>query len=182
MTDVQESVHFARYIFQENKIVIFADDSRPRWMTCSVMLDYNTTVGADKFGNIFVVRLRKDLIDELDDDITGNRLLYERNYLFGAPYKLESVCEFYVGETVTSMQKAVLVAGGRDVIVYTTLSGSIGVLCPFSTRENIDVFQSIEMHMRSEAPPLAGRDHLAYRSYYLPCKVIFFFLHFAFYE
>lgn len=140
-------------------------------MTCSVMLDYNTAMGADKFGNVFVVRLGKELIEEMDDDISGNRLLYERNYLYGAPYKLDSICEFYVGEIITSLQKAVLVAGGRDVILYTTLSGSIGILSPVVTRDNIELLQTIEMHMRTEAPPLAGREHLAYRSYYVPCKV-----------
>ena len=27
-----------------------------------------------------------------------------------------------------------------------------------------------EMHMRAENPPLCGRDHLSYRSYYFPVK------------
>ena len=30
--------------------------------------------------------------------------------------------------------------------------------------------QNLEMHMRAENPPLAGRDHLSYRSYYFPVK------------
>jgi splicing factor 3B subunit 3 len=34
----------------------------------------------------------------------------------------------------------------------------------------VDFFQSLELHMRSEDPPLAGRDHLIYRSYYAPVK------------
>lgn len=33
-----------------------------------------------------------------------------------------------------------------------------------------DFFQHLEMHMRSEMPPLCGRDHLAYRSYYFPVR------------
>lgn len=28
------------------------------------------------------------------------------------------------------------------------------------------------MHMRAEMPALCGRDHLAYRSYYYPIKVL----------
>ncbi|XP_062501409.1 splicing factor 3B subunit 3-like [Corticium candelabrum] len=35
---------------------------------------------------------------------------------------------------------------------------------------DIDFFQHLEMHMRQEHPPLCGRDHLHYRSYYFPCK------------
>lgn len=37
-------------------------------------------------------------------------------------------------------------------------------------REDVDFFSHLEMHMRSELPPLCGRDHLAYRSYYFPVK------------
>lgn len=34
-----------------------------------------------------------------------------------------------------------------------------------------DFFQHVEMHLRSEHPPLCGRDHLSFRSYYFPVKV-----------
>ncbi|WKX91558.1 hypothetical protein Q1695_009967 [Nippostrongylus brasiliensis] len=33
-----------------------------------------------------------------------------------------------------------------------------------------DFFQNLEMHVRANFPPLCGRDHLAFRSYYHPCK------------
>lgn len=48
--------------------------------------------------------------------------------------------------------------------------GTIGVLIPFVTREDTDFFQSLEQHLRAEDAPLAGRDHLMYRSYYAPVK------------
>lgn len=53
--DIQESFHFLRYRRQENQLITFCDDTNPRWVTCSCMLDYNTIAGADKFGNISVV-------------------------------------------------------------------------------------------------------------------------------
>lgn len=31
--------------------------------------------------------------------------------------------------------------------------------------------QHLEMHMRSELPPMCGRDHMSYRSSYHPIKV-----------
>lgn len=37
------------------------------------------------------------------------------------------------------------------------------MLYPFTSREDSDFFQHLEMHMRQEHPPLLGRDHLAYR-------------------
>ena len=41
---------------------------------------------------------------------------------------------------------------------------------PFVSREDVDFFQSLEMQLASEHPPLAGRDHLIYRGYYAPSK------------
>ncbi|KAK6043445.1 hypothetical protein COOONC_19050 [Cooperia oncophora] len=43
------------------------------------------------------------------------------------------------------------------------------VMCPVE----YDFFQNLEMHVRANFPPLCGRDHLAFRSYYHPCKVQF---------
>ena len=45
-----------------------------------------------------------------------------------------------------------------------------GALLPFTSREDVDFFSHLEMHLRAEAPPLAGRDHMAYRSAYFPVK------------
>jgi splicing factor 3B subunit 3 len=36
---------------------------------------------------------------------------------------------------VTSVQRATLIPGGFESLVYTTLSGSIGVLLPFASNE-----------------------------------------------
>jgi splicing factor 3B subunit 3 len=35
-----------------HRVLVFADDGQPRWITCSTMVDY-TTVAAGRFGNIF---------------------------------------------------------------------------------------------------------------------------------
>ena len=55
--DIQDSVCFVRYRRSENQLIVFADDTNPRWLTCCHMLDYDTVAGADKFGNIFVVSI-----------------------------------------------------------------------------------------------------------------------------
>ncbi len=73
---------------------------------------------------------------------------------------------------MTSLQKTSLIPGGNDAIVYTTLSGSIGMLVPFSSNEDHDFFQHLEMHMRTEYTTLCGRDHTGFRSYYYPVKSI----------
>lgn len=45
------------------------------------------------------------------------------------------MCNFYVGETVTSLQKAHLIPGGSESLVYTTLAGGIGMIVPFTSHE-----------------------------------------------
>ena len=37
------------------------------------------------------------------------------------------------------------------------------MLVPFTSNEDHDFFQHLEMHMRGENPPMCGRDHLSYR-------------------
>lgn len=170
--DIQDSFHFVRYKRQENQLIVFADDTTPRWITCSTLLDYCTVAGADKFGNITVIRLPQEVSDEVDEDPTGNKALWDRGVLSGASQKVDIIANFHIGELVTSLQRATLIPGGSEALVYTTLSGGIGMLVPFTSHEDHDFFQHLEMYMRSEYHSICGRDHLAYRSYYFPLKSV----------
>ncbi|CAL1266321.1 unnamed protein product [Larinioides sclopetarius] len=168
--DIQESFFYVRYKRQDNQLIIFADDTNPRWITCACLLDPNTAAGADKFGNISVIRLPTAISDEVEEDPTGVKALWDRGWLGGSSQKADIIANFHVGEVVLSLQKATLIPGGSESLVYTTLSGSIGILVPFTSHEDHDFFQHLEMHMRSENPPLCGRDHLSFRSYYYTVK------------
>lgn len=88
MTDVQESMHYAVYIHTDNRILVFADDTTPRWTTASTMVDYDTVAGGDKFGNFFVNRLPTNISHDVDEDTTGSRIMHEKGYLQGAPNKV----------------------------------------------------------------------------------------------
>lgn len=171
VADVQESVYMVRYKRQENQLIIFADDTHPRFITCTAVLDYDTVCTADKFGNISIIRLPPNISDDVDEDPTGNKALWDRGLLNGASQKADTVATFHIGETVTYLQKCTLIPGGWESLLYTTLSGTVGVLVPFTSHEDHDFFQHLEMHMRSENPPVCGRDHLSFRSYYYPVKV-----------
>jgi len=170
VSDVQESVHYVKYKKSDNQFYIFADETVPRWITSSVMLDYDTVCGADKFGNIFVSRLPAQVSDEVEADPTGSKFKIDQSFLNGAPHKLEDVVVFHVGETINTVTKASLVTGGAEALIYTTIMGTIGALIPFVSREDVDFFSHLEMHLRQENPPLCGRDHLSYRSAYFPVK------------
>lgn len=171
VSDVQESVFYVKYRKLENQLVIFADDTYPRWITSTALMDYDTVAAADKFGNIAILRLPQSISDDVDEDPTGTKALWDRGLLNGASQKAENVCTFHAGETVMSIQKATLIPGGSESLIYATLSGTVGALVPFTSREDFDFFQHLEMHMRNESPPLCGRDHLSYRSYYYVVKV-----------
>ena len=55
VADIQDSFHYVKYKRAENQLIIFADDTNPRWVTASCLLDYDSIAGADKFGNVTVV-------------------------------------------------------------------------------------------------------------------------------
>ncbi|KAJ2999724.1 Splicing factor 3B subunit 3 [Globomyces sp. JEL0801] len=167
-SDATESMQYASYRHFDNRIVIFADDPTPRWMTCSTQLDFDTVIGGDKFGNIFVNRLDPEISKAIMEDSTGNTAMFDRGFLQGAPHKLTSVSTYFVGEAITSITKTTLVPGGRPILVYTTLLGTIGLLIPFTSKDDIEFFQLLEMTLRQEMPPLAGRNHLLYRSFFAP--------------
>eukprot|EP00771_Trimastix_marina_P003755 gnl/Trimastix_PCT/513.p1 GENE.gnl/Trimastix_PCT/513~~gnl/Trimastix_PCT/513.p1 ORF type:complete len:1198 (+),score=474.09 gnl/Trimastix_PCT/513:94-3687(+) len=165
VADMTESFHIVRYNRELNQLQIFADDTVPRWLTAWCPLDYDTMVGGDKFGNVFIARLPYD-IQEIEDDPTG----WNRNLLNGAPYKMTEITQFYIGETVTSLNKTCLMPGGAECIVYGTVAGSVGALYPFISREEVDFFAHLEMAMRGGCPSVLGRDHLRFRSSFFPVK------------
>jgi len=112
----------------------------------------------------------------------------------GPPRKLMDIVNYHVGEIVTSIQKTTLMSGGVEVLIYSTIMGglgsflfspsffpflflslssytcNLGILIPFTSKEDVDFFTHLEMHVRQENNPLCGRDHLAFRSYYFPVK------------
>lgn len=167
--DATESFHFVKYHPQDNTLVIFADDFTPRFVSASCVLDYDTVGGADKFGNVWVLQLPHKASDDVEN-ATGSRLLWDQGLLNGAPSKADMLTHYFLGEAPTSMFKCRLVPGGREVMLVATVMGGIYAFLPFSAKEDIDFYQHLEMYMRQEWPSLVQRDHLSYRSYFMPVK------------
>ena len=160
-----------KYRRDENQLYIFADDISPRWLTSALHIDFDTMAGGDKFGNVYMARLPVEISEEIEEDPTGGKIKWESGRLNGAPNKVDEVVQFHVGDLVTSLQKAALVAGQSESVLYGTAMGSIGALMAFTSREDVDFFSHLEMHLRQEHAPLCGRDHMMFRSYYFPVKV-----------
>lgn len=167
---MEHSLHYIAYKALDNRLLVIADDTQPRWTSCSTMLDYNTVAAGDRFGNVFINRLNPDISAAVDADPTGAGILHEKPLLNGAPHKTSMLAHFHLGDLPTSIQKATLVAGAREVILYTALHGTIGMLVPLVSRDDVDFLSTLEQHIRTEQGSLVGRDHLSWRGYYVPVK------------
>jgi len=170
-SDVSESVTYIVYKGGDaNRLIPFADDTIQRWTSGMTMLDYETVAGGDKFGNLWVVRAPEQASKESDEEGIGGFIVNERSYLGGAPYRVELRAHTFTQDIPTSLQRTALVAGGQEVLFWSGLEGTMGILVPFQSREDVEFFSQLEGLLRQEEVPLAGRDHLMYRSYYVPVK------------
>ncbi|KIO30290.1 hypothetical protein M407DRAFT_5673 [Tulasnella calospora MUT 4182] len=170
--DMQESVFYVTYKQSSNRLLIFADDTSPRWITSHTMVDYETFAAGDKFGNVFISRLDRSVSSQVDEDPTGAGILAEKGFLMGAAHKTKLLAIYHVGDVVTSIQKVSMVAGGREILLYTGLHGTIGTLVPLVSKEDVDFITTLEQHLRGENQSLIGRDMLSYRGYYTPVKAV----------
>jgi splicing factor 3B subunit 3 len=172
--DANESVMFVFYKKTDNSFHIFSDDPLSRLCTSAGdVVDFNTCVAGDKFGNVFVLRLPAGATGDDPKSVAAasKSLLWDQNGLMGgAPHKLSCEAHFYVGEMLTSVNRTQMNAGKADCVVYTTILGSIGTLTPFDSVDDLDFFALLELQMRRFYKSLIGRDHLSWRSYYVPCK------------
>ncbi len=170
--DMQESVFYVAYKqVPSRQLLIFADDAQPRWITCTAIVDYETVACGDKFGNIFINRLPHQVSLSVDDDPTGAGILHEKGFLMGAAHKADMLAHYNVGSIVTSyvgrvrlgepsadaavrsLTKVPLVAGGREVLCYTTISGAVGALIPFASKDDVEFMQTLEMVCSPRRPP-----------------------------
>jgi splicing factor 3B subunit 3 len=172
VADQSQSITYVVHkdLVHPNRLIPFADDTVPRWTTSIEMVDYDTVVGGDKFGNLWMLRCPEKISIESDESIDGQHLLQEKSYLGGAPKRLDMIMHSFANDIPVSIQKISLIAGGEKVIFWAGLQGTLGVLVPFQSRREFKMFQQLELILRNDEKPISGRDHLAYRSYYTPVK------------
>jgi len=161
---------FVKYKSSENQFYTFADETTPRWLTSTVLIDYDTIGGGDKFGNFFISRLPSQISDEVEEDPTGSKFKFDQKNMNGAAHKLQPLINFHVGDIITSIQKTSLSSFGSEVLIYCTINGSIGIFLPIGSKEDVDFISHLEMFLRQENISLCGRDHLSYRSSFFPVK------------
>lgn len=170
--DVRQSLTYLVFKRATQTFIPFCDDTVARHVTSSAMLDYDTSIGGDKFGNIWVVRCPKSASNAADEDEFGAYIRNQPSYLGGTANKLELLAHIYVQDIPTSFSKASLAVGGREAVIYTGLQGTVGALIPFASKKDLDFFVKLEQLMRVHNPPMAGRHHLIYRGSYAPVKSV----------
>jgi splicing factor 3B subunit 3 len=172
VSDQSQSITFVVHkdMVHPNRLIAFADDSVPRYTTCTDMVDYDTVVGGDKFGNLWLVRCPQKISEASDESNDGQHLLQDKSYLGGAPNRVDLIAHYFANDIPVSIQKTALLAGGERIIFWAGLQGTLGALVPFQSRRDFKMFQQLELILRADDKPISGRDHLAFRSYYTPVK------------
>eukprot|EP00593_Proboscia_inermis_P010190 CAMPEP_0171301866 /NCGR_PEP_ID=MMETSP0816-20121228/11112_1 /TAXON_ID=420281 /ORGANISM="Proboscia inermis, Strain CCAP1064/1" /LENGTH=645 /DNA_ID=CAMNT_0011779793 /DNA_START=179 /DNA_END=2116 /DNA_ORIENTATION=+ len=171
--DMLHGMHFIRYDTVQDRFVSQANDKTSRCVTCQELIDLNTVAVGDKFGNISILRLPRASDSggaPANPTNSATRALWESRQ--DTTPKLELICNYYVGEIVTGMTRAALVAGGAEALIYVTITGRINALLPFGSREDTEFYQQLELNLRMEAERVTGRDPCSYRSYYAPIRHI----------
>lgn len=139
------------YNSEENSFTGITQDTIKRPITAITTLDQDTIIGGDKFGNVFVNRVTND-----------NGLM--DSYLQGAPNRMNTMAEIFMNDIPMKFLKGTLVMGGKEVIIYGGLQGTIGVLSPMSKRD-YEFFKNLQLLIQP-FPRLTGKDHMKFRSYY----------------
>lgn len=172
---VADAAESATYVVHKdqvhpNRLIPFADDTISRHTTCVEMLDYDTTVGGDKFGNLWLLRCPPKVSESSDESPDGSDLLVDKGYLGGTANRLDNIANYFANDIPVSIQKTVLLSGGERIILWAGIQGTLGALIPFASRRQHKMFQQLELQLRSDDKPISGRDHLAFRSYFNPVK------------
>lgn len=179
--DASNSISFMRFDDNENRFISIADDIMKRQITSIATLDYDTVIGGDKFGNVFVSRLSKAISLRSDED--WGLIKNQESYLNGASSRLTPLCEFCLHDIPTAFFKGTLVyAGSQESIIYSGLQGTIGLLIPLLSKQEVEFLVKLELALREEfgnfsenfdkskEMNILGKDHLKFRSYYNPTK------------
>nr|GEZ73293.1 hypothetical protein [Tanacetum cinerariifolium]GEZ73296.1 hypothetical protein [Tanacetum cinerariifolium] len=109
------SFYYCKYVRDETQLYVYTDDSVPRWLTSACHVDFDTMAGADKFGNIYFVRLPQYVSDEIEEG--PGSIKREQGML----NKVEEIVQFHVGdvhaESVLKIHELPRLCG-RDHMAY----------------------------------------------------------------
>lgn len=178
--DASSSVVYLNYDARKNHFVPLIGDTSSRSVTTFASLDKRTIAVGDRFGNIVVNRVPQDVAVQISNNVLSQ---FQDEFLNGPSFRLSKLCEFYVGDVVTSFQKGSFVVGGTESLIYTGIQGTVGLMLPLGTIQEVQFLLNLEKTMRKyyerelddvvklkDRFNLVGREQLKFRSYYNPVK------------
>ncbi|GIQ87755.1 hypothetical protein KIPB_009857, partial [Kipferlia bialata] len=151
--DASESYFACRYRVYENIVEVQAGDAQPRWISAGCPLDRDTFAVADKFGSIAVLRIPDSVIEKTKDDSFGLSVRWDTGIsgVDKATTKkldhLKNIASIHLGDTVTSLFPYQFGEGREKMLVYATISGTIGVLCPMTALTDTTMGMTLQTHM-----------------------------------
>lgn len=181
--DSSESVSFFKFDHKENQFFPISNDTSKRQITAMTTVDSKTVISGDKFGNIFVNRLPENISSQVDNSAL---LKTNENTFNGSCSRLLKTCEFFILDIPTSFQSGSFVTGGSDSFIYTGLQGTIGLMLPVTSQQDVKFLRQLEQKLRdffdSEVSEnrvslhgrnFLGKDHIKFRGYMNPVKNVF---------
>lgn len=178
--DSSESVSVLTFDHSKNQFRAFCNDTIKRQITSFEVLDNRTVIAGDKFGNIFVNRIPKSIAEQIDNNVL---LKFQEDSLGASSSRFIKICDFFIQDIVTSFQKGSFVVGGSESIIYTCIQGTVGLLLPLATKQEVNMLITLETLLRDHfsdtfddfdksknGPNLVGKDHIKFRGYYNSVK------------
>lgn len=178
--DASSSVIYLNFNTTTNHFEPLISDTASRAITAFTCLDKRTVAAGDKFGNIFVSRVPLEAATQMSNNVLSQ---FQDEFLNGPSFRLLKLCDFYVGDVVTSFHKGSFVVGGTESLIYTGIQGTVGMMMPLGTNHEVQFLLNFEKAMRKHYEKeiedvnklgsrfnLVGREHLKFRGYYNPVK------------
>jgi len=134
--------------------------------------NYRTVAAGNRFGNMFANRLYIKVSDQVGNDPMDAGILHKRGLFMGVPHKTQLLAHFHTGDLITSIHKVSTTMVGRWLGGAAILHGTVDVLVPDASKEEIDLISTLEQHIRMEQMSLVGTDHLAWQGCYVPVKSV----------
>ncbi|CAK9437852.1 uncharacterized protein LODBEIA_P22300 [Lodderomyces beijingensis] len=154
------SITMARFDVESNQFVPIADEVIRRNCTSLAQLDYDTIIGGDKFGQIFISRLDRANSLHVDHEwslfkrdamSTSNSSLAATSgstAMSSCVFKLRNVCEYYLPDIITSFQITESNGINDDgSVLYTGVKGTLGLFIPLVTKSEIAMLFDLELEM-----------------------------------
>lgn len=180
VSDARQATAFVKYDAEDNSFTSFANDCVMRHLTSLCVLDYDTVIGGDKWGNVHVSRAPRTLSFSSDHDwpLVKN----QDPFLNSSGARLTNECEYHLGDLVTSLATREG-QGMQPTVIYGGVLGLIGCFAPLASKQEAEYFLRLQYLMEKHfaydfadfdrdqhIPNLLGKDHLKYRSSFNPHK------------